>query len=330
MDKKIIIFLSIFFIIVFFANSVLAFNWNDGSLVSYYKLDETSGNTVYDATGNNNGIIVGSGYVLGQTGIITNDTAYNFLGTNSYVSITTIPIVNFGSGNFTITSWVKTNTSSVVNQQFIGQSSTNLLTPYFGFTLRSYNFQNSNNPSGAIDFHINTMYTDADIISMVPINDDSWHFLVGEKINNATGNFTVLYLDGNLIGATIINGITGPAIESYNNNIFAIGGNAGSSTGPIFFYGTIDEVGIWNRSLSSSEIQQLYNSGKGLNPNILPPRILISSISPSDNYYSSSLNMTTLGLITSYNNSIKNVTLILDGGENQVNSSGFNNTFYSF
>lgn len=30
------------------------------------------------------------------------------------------------------------------------------------------------------------------------------------------------------------------------------------------FNGTIDEVGLWNRALSSSEISQLYNSGAGL------------------------------------------------------------------
>ena len=241
-----------------------SFNWNDGTLVAYYRMNETSGTSTYDAFNNYNGGIIGSGYILGQPGII--NTAYNFTGTNSYVNITTIPITTFGTGNFTMSAWVRTNTSNVINQQFIGQSSTAGLTPYFGFTLRDSNFQN-NNPSGAVSFHMNdpsASPTDADAISTVPINDNNWHFLVGEKISNTTGNFVTLYLDGNLIDTMQINGNTN---ESLLNNVFAIGGNAGSSVGPNFFYGTINNVGIWNRSLSSDEILQLYNNGEGLSFN---------------------------------------------------------------
>ena len=30
--------------------------------------------------------------------------------------------------------------------------------------------------------------------------------------------------------------------------------------------GLLDEIGIWNRELSESEVTKLYNKGKGLNP----------------------------------------------------------------
>jgi len=50
-----------------------------GGLVSYYKLDETSGTTAVDSVGTKNGTIGGS-ITLGATGII--GTAYNFNGGN--------------------------------------------------------------------------------------------------------------------------------------------------------------------------------------------------------------------------------------------------------
>lgn len=45
------------------------------------------------------------------------------------------------------------------------------------------------------------------------------------------------------------------------------GGQIGARISPTeYFSGYIDEVGVWNRALSSSEVSQLYNSGSGQNP----------------------------------------------------------------
>jgi hypothetical protein len=45
------------------------------------------------------------------------------------------------------------------------------------------------------------------------------------------------------------------------------GGEIGARISPTeYFSGYIDEVGVWNRALSGSEVSQLYNSGNGLNP----------------------------------------------------------------
>jgi hypothetical protein len=59
------------------------------------------------------------------------------------------------------------------------------------------------------------------------------------------------------------------------------------STAGAYFNGTIDEIGIWNRTLSQAEITQLYNEGAGLtydkNPDIIVPNVTI--ISPSNTTY---------------------------------------------
>ncbi len=40
----------------------------------------------------------------------------------------------------------------------------------------------------------------------------------------------------------------------------------GSRTGTFFYVGNMDEVTVWNKSLSQSEVTELYNSGSPLNP----------------------------------------------------------------
>jgi len=71
--------------------------WDD-NLVSYYKLDETSG-AVIDSVGSNDG--TNNGSTQGVTGKI--NTAYDFDGINDYMDIPVKPTLN----SFTISQWVK-------------------------------------------------------------------------------------------------------------------------------------------------------------------------------------------------------------------------------
>jgi len=81
-------------------------------------------------------------------------------------------------------------------------------------------------------------------------NDGEWHQLTG--IINAS-NRTV-YIDGVPKASDLegISAVTGNTAE------FTIGGFA-QSYGSLFFDGTLDEVAVWNRSLSSEEISKIYN-----------------------------------------------------------------------
>jgi hypothetical protein len=67
--------------------------------------------------------------------------------------------------------------------------------------------------------------------------------------------FVTLYIDGNIVvNGTISSNIT------QSTDSFYIGKTTASNW---YFNGTIDEVAIWNRSLSASEVQMLYNKGVG-------------------------------------------------------------------
>jgi len=89
-----------------------------------------------------------------------------------------------------------------------------------------------------------------------------WHHVV--TTYDRRGRMQYLYLDHERIGLR--------AIEDRPNfgaNNFAIGHrhpHLEPNVPQKWFGGLLDEIGIWNRELSESEIVKLHNNGKGLNP----------------------------------------------------------------
>jgi hypothetical protein len=81
-----------------------------------------------------------------------------------------------------------------------------------------------------------------------------WHHFVWTHDRTVGG---IAYLDGVNVGT---NSYTTSNSPSYSN-VFI--GREGSPSGNIFFNGYIDEFGIWNRALSTTEISDLYNGGAG-------------------------------------------------------------------
>jgi hypothetical protein len=87
------------------------------------------------------------------------------------------------------------------------------------------------------------------------VNDNNWHFVVGV----ATGSTTYVSIDG---GSP--QGNTGSSYTGYTNYTTArynIGNTSASRGG--YFTGSIDDLRIYNRALSGSEIAALFNGGLG-------------------------------------------------------------------
>jgi hypothetical protein len=83
------------------------------------------------------------------------------------------------------------------------------------------------------------------------ILDNNFHHVLG----TISGNTLKIYIDGNL-SQTLVT----PYLQTSNcwNGDIQIGRNWSSLTD--FFRGKIDDIGIWNRTLSPSEAQQLYTA----------------------------------------------------------------------
>ena len=88
--------------------------------------------------------------------------------------------------------------------------------------------------------------------SSTGVSDDEWHHIVGMW----NGLHLKLFVDGIEVGTPT----AWTYAQEYNGGEFKIGKR---STG-LNFVGSIDEVGVWNRALTSAEVIELYNSGAGI------------------------------------------------------------------
>ncbi|MEK6757731.1 MAG: LamG domain-containing protein, partial [Nanoarchaeota archaeon] len=202
--------------------------WN--GLVSWWRFE---GNAK-DELGKNNGTVNG-GATMNLTGGIYGTGAYQFDGVNDVINVSHSQSINL-SGSMTISLWFNANK----------------LNNFMGFAGKTYN--DGNNYIGyGFYYRTNTQtirfFVNKDIIlSSSPIftATNSWHHLVG----TFNGTNAVLYLDNVASAPSATTSLT-------TNNQSLYIGNYGSPGG--FFNGSIDEIMIFNRSLNSSEVQEIYN-----------------------------------------------------------------------
>lgn len=205
-------------------------------LVSYFKLDGTSG-AVIDAVGFDNGI--NGGALRGQPGLINN--SFQFNGSNTDVDSFTLFEEDWTAYTWSV--WV--NATQLTGDAFVlfseESTSQNVRTLNMDTTAGRM-VASTRAGAGAITI-VNTTYA----------TTQAWSFFTVTA--QESGNIS-LYLDGVLVDtAIIIGGVFGDT----NGDAQMGAANAGQ-----FWNGSLDEVGIWNRSLDASEVLELYNGGSGL------------------------------------------------------------------
>jgi len=196
-----------------------------------------------DMSGNgNNGTIYGASLTTGRDG--TQNGAYYFDGVSSYISMgnSNFPITN----EVTISLWFKTT-----NQGSLGH----ILTKY-GWTnnFRGFGLGTSTDGPGYIDFFARDQYG-FNVIKSEPISfaDDNWHFIAA----SFNSSLIKICFDGSVIDSIIVNNRN----DDISNNYNLILGEFfnGSDDQGYHFQGSLDDIRVYNRSLSQSEINQLYN-----------------------------------------------------------------------
>lgn len=236
--KKLFLLLVLGIFFVSAISVVSAFDWSNG-IVSYYKLDETSGTLVIDSTNNINGSL--SNVSINQAGIL--DKSYLFNGIDSYINISN----GFTKANVTSYSfWFKTSNATQSDKSLLGIRNT-----AGGNADRGFTFQNS---SALIAGRWDS--ADGNLLIRGNFSNNQWHHIV--VVENSSGGF--LYYNGVLANYSLV-----PL--NYNNLLnqkIVAGARINNGVRERFFNGYIDEIGFWNRSLSASEITELYNSGGGL------------------------------------------------------------------
>jgi len=170
--------------------------------------------------------------------------ACGFDGVDDKITISSSDSINFGTNNFTISLWFKILPSSQLYPMLVGKGEVS----DNNWMLRIYN---SSLP-GRIDFYADgvnpAVYTSNDYM------DGVWHHVVVMRTGvNGSGTGKV-YVDGTDV--TTSSNFNSANLTSSSSLTIA------SSTSNRRFDGSIDEVRIYNRSLSASEIYSLYNTSK--------------------------------------------------------------------
>jgi hypothetical protein len=210
----------------------LVLNLDAGNTASY----PGSGTTWTDLSGlGNNGTLMN-----GPTYSSANGGSLVFDGADDYVNAGNANILNPGSMDYTISIWMKTtdNNGAIITKD-IGSGS--------GFRFDLLAGWDGNCLFWFLD---STRHGSAYVYAGYTATNGNWHQIVG-TLNRDSKKMTS-YSDGSLWN---LNTLTGFAEGTITNNAPLLIGS--------FFTGSISNIRIYNRALSSSEITQSFNATKG-------------------------------------------------------------------
>jgi len=217
------------------------------NLNAYYKLDGNSN----DSVNSNNGTDTDITYSAAN-GKIVQGAGFN--GTTSKIMVADNAAFDI-TGDFSMSCWIKVAAQQTF--RFISKNGTQ-----GAYTV---NYRDDRGARGyGLDVFVDesTNYSKYDVLwspAQVLTNGTWYHLVVTWHITGTNTNTATFYVNGSSIGTA--NGTNVDALNS-NNQSFQIGTNDEGTNS--FLNGAIDEVGLWSRALSSTEVTQLYNGGAGL------------------------------------------------------------------
>lgn len=211
-----------------------SFALTDTNLVSWFKLNETSGTIAANSKDPASaGTLTGTNYILGGAG--ANLTQYSFFNnTTVYVDTNTRGVID-GTKAGAIVAWVKSDAATVVNDGIL--------------------ISRGSGASGIFAQSSQLMYclfnaVTADYTGVGDING-AWHMIVCTQ----DGTYRKGYVDGQQVS-------TGNAVAWSVTANWNIARDSAVSTR--IFDGNIDEVSIWKGGLTSADVNYLYNNRNAL------------------------------------------------------------------
>ena len=213
-----------------------------GGLVAAYAFEEGSGGATADASGNNNnGTINGAAWTsAGRYG-----SALSFNGTNSLVTVNKSTSLDLTSG-LSLEAWVYPRALGGWKSVLFKAQGTQGL---------SYVLQGSSGAAAVPSLGLSVAASNLMAPSPLPLN--TWSHLAATY----DGARMVLYVNGTQVASRAQTGQI-----SSSTDPLTIGGNSGGEN----FSGSIDEVRIYNRALSASEIQADMTTPVGTQPPAAP------------------------------------------------------------
>lgn len=239
-------------------------------LVSWWKADNVSGTMVLDAKGGNNGVLTnGAAIVPGKVG-----KAFSFDGVDDYIKVN---MPNTYS-QMTVEAWVKlgdpqpTYDTPVIISQYGPVSWKLTAEPLWTSEVKNVGFEfDDGNVLRIVRAGLSESTPVGEVVPL--LNQLEWRHLAVVVSN---GQFWI-YLDGKAMNIYDLK-VSDSEAEGFIP-VISIGSSADvveqTSIGFKPFKGFVDEVSLYNRALSASEIQVIYNAGATgkCSPTILKPVI---------------------------------------------------------
>lgn len=208
-------------------NDTFSTNSNDLNfgLIRYYHAD----GSVNDSSGYGNNATLQNGANVTSSGVY--NSSFGFNGSLDYISTPTLDIYN---KSFSISGWINpTSTATdigIVRQLSAGEANKYLHIKFLSNKL-AFNF----------------FFDDLSSVASIPTN--TWTYFVANY--NADTNTQSIYLNGIFDGSRVA-----------TNDFIGVGGDFEIGRYYSYYSGYMDEIMVFNRSLSASEIKELYVKGR--------------------------------------------------------------------
>ena len=211
-----------------------------GAIAAWHFNDDNNGNvSLVDSTGNgydlinNNGVTLGNGAVVGGCAVFGAGQNFTFL---------TDAGLDFGTGAFSVSMWVKTSATQSSGSNIFGVNGDG---GYANGCIATWL-----NASALASHKVRIIqYTNSDLASTSgSVPSDTWTNIAYVRASGVLSIF---------INGTLNNygDFDAPMNFNLNGTAFIGGGDWDGSDGQ--YYGSLDEMVIWNRALSASEITQI-------------------------------------------------------------------------
>jgi len=213
-----------------------------------WHLNESSGSLAADSSDNGrNGTLVNMEDGDWAAGKLNNCLEFNNGSSNEYIDCGNI--ANFErTDTFSLECWFKTNVGTL--NTILG----NCLAPnYKGYAIYLFG-------GGKFYFYLGNNVTSncIRVITVNTFNDNVWHHVIVTYDGSSNSSGVTIYIDNTVQAVTVnANNLTDTALSS---EPLRIGRYANSSD---YYAGFLDEVVVYDRVLTSSEVAYRYNSGNG-------------------------------------------------------------------
>jgi hypothetical protein len=229
-------------------------------MIAWFPLDEPAGSVAHETVGGNHGSYVGGPTPVAD-GLV--DYARAFNGQGSYVQAPHASVLNLGTGDLSVDAWIRTDgqggVATILDKRFENRvNNTQGIALFLQDGKLAFQLADGPATSGANRNWVcstnSATSSCTNYVSSANVADGQWH-LVAVTVDRNLAIGGTFYVDGRVVGHFNPTGRMG---SLDNGHPLRIASRSSSVTG--LFRGQVDELELFNRALSSSEINEIYQA----------------------------------------------------------------------